>query len=517
MSDDSARLPSGQTPTSRTASASSATIRRCSSSAPTPPPERAGRAARRSDRQGEELRADAAAAAEQRRQRRYLLKALLRSPTFMTGLIIVALLGLHGALLDLHHPGPVRAGRHGVAQGRRAPPTGSAPTTSGATCSPAPWPARAPCSSSRRWRPSLALFWGSIIGLIAGFWRGLTDDVIMRLIDVLLALPIIVTSILILSLLGARASRVMILTIGILFTPVVSRTVRAAVIGEREREYVLAARLRGERSAFVMAREILPNITQPIIVEGTVRLGYAVFTAATLWRSWASACSRRRPTGASPSPRSGLPADRAVDGAVPGPRPRVPRGGGQPHHRRTGKDVLQMSSTENPQTGSTRSRRPRRQGPRGHVPPPRPPAAGAQGRHAQDRERRGLRARRRVRLRQDHPRHGGDALPRQPTAPSTTAACSSTARTSANSAKRPCASGAAARWPWSTRTRRRRSVPPCASATSSPRSSAITRAWTRRPPWRRRARASRASPSRTRTRRSSATRSSSPAASSSAS
>ena len=45
---------------------------------------------------------------------------------------------------------------------------------------------------------------------------------------------------------------------------------------------MLAARLRGERSAFVMAREILPNITQPIIVEGTVRLGYAVFTAATL-------------------------------------------------------------------------------------------------------------------------------------------------------------------------------------------------------------------------------------------
>jgi peptide/nickel transport system permease protein len=127
----------------------------------------------------------------------------------------------------------------------------------------------------------LALLWGSIIGLIAGFWRGLTDDIIMRLIDVLLALPIIVTSILILSLLG-QGIAVMIITIGVLFTPVVSRTVRAAVIGEREREYVLAARLRGERSAFVMAREIMPNITQPIIVEGTVRLGYAVFTAATL-------------------------------------------------------------------------------------------------------------------------------------------------------------------------------------------------------------------------------------------
>ncbi|MBN2205628.1 MAG: ABC transporter permease [Thermoleophilia bacterium] len=127
----------------------------------------------------------------------------------------------------------------------------------------------------------LALLWGSIVGLVSGFYRGITDEIIMRLVDVLLALPIIITSILILSLLG-RGMAIIIITIGALFTPPVSRTVRSAVIGEREREYVMAARLRGERSAFVMAREILPNIKEPIIVEGTIRLGYAVFTAATL-------------------------------------------------------------------------------------------------------------------------------------------------------------------------------------------------------------------------------------------
>ena len=127
----------------------------------------------------------------------------------------------------------------------------------------------------------LALLWGGIIGLVAGFYRGLRDDIIMRIVDAFLALPVIITSILIISLLG-KSLFIIILTIGALFTPVVSRTIRSAVIGEREREYVMAARLRGERSAFVMAREILPNITQPIIVEGTVRLGYAVFTAATL-------------------------------------------------------------------------------------------------------------------------------------------------------------------------------------------------------------------------------------------
>jgi peptide/nickel transport system permease protein len=231
-------------------------------------------------RQEEVLEADAAAAAEQRRQRRFLVTALLRSPTFMIGLIIV-LFWVFMALFSTHLTKDPYAQN---ALESLKPPSGAhwfgtddlgrdvfARTMAGARTVLI----IAPIATL------LALLWGSVIGLTAGFWRGLTDDIIMRLIDVLLALPIIVTSILILSLLG-QGLAVMVITIGVLFTPVVSRTVRAAVIGEREREYVLAARLRGERSAFVMAREILPNITQPLIVEGTVRLGYAVFTAATL-------------------------------------------------------------------------------------------------------------------------------------------------------------------------------------------------------------------------------------------
>jgi peptide/nickel transport system permease protein len=232
------------------------------------------------ERREQELNADAAAAAEQKRQRRYLVRALLRSPTFMVGLIMVlfwVLMALFSTLITQdpyaqdalnslkapsasHWFGTDDLGRDVLAR-----------TTAGARTVLI----IAPLATL------LALLWGGIIGLIAGFWRGITDEIIMRLIDVLLALPIIVTSILVLSLLG-QGLAVMIITIGALFTPVVSRTVRAAVIGEREREYVMAARLRGERSTFVMAREILPNITQPIIVEGTVRLGYAVFTAATL-------------------------------------------------------------------------------------------------------------------------------------------------------------------------------------------------------------------------------------------
>ena len=70
--------------------------------------------------------------------------------------------------------------------------------------------------------------------------------------------------------------------IGVVFTPIVARTVRAAVLGERELDYVQAARLRGERAPFIMFREILPNVIGPIVVEATVRLGYAIFAVAGL-------------------------------------------------------------------------------------------------------------------------------------------------------------------------------------------------------------------------------------------
>jgi peptide/nickel transport system permease protein len=227
-----------------------------------------------------ELQADVAAALEQRRQRRYLALALLRSPTFVIGVLIVLFWVVMGVFSTAFTQSPALPHPFAILQS----PSGShwfgtddlgrdvfARTMAGARTVLI----IAPLATI------LALLWGGMVGLTAGFYRGLTDDVMMRVVDAFLALPIIITAILIISLLG-RSYAILILVIGALFTPVISRTIRSAVIGEREREYVMAARLRGERSAFVMAREILPNITQPIIVEGTVRLGYAVFTVATL-------------------------------------------------------------------------------------------------------------------------------------------------------------------------------------------------------------------------------------------
>jgi peptide/nickel transport system permease protein len=127
----------------------------------------------------------------------------------------------------------------------------------------------------------LSVLGGVTIGLVAGYTRGLLDDVLMRLVDAVMSLPVIIPATLVLALVGRTLLNVTVV-IALLFSPLVARTVRSAVLVEREREYVDAARLRGDRSAYIMLFEILPNVAAPILVEATVRLGYAVFTAGTL-------------------------------------------------------------------------------------------------------------------------------------------------------------------------------------------------------------------------------------------
>jgi peptide/nickel transport system permease protein len=128
---------------------------------------------------------------------------------------------------------------------------------------------------------ALGMLGGIAVGLVTGYYRGRVDDVIMRIVDALLAFPLIIIAVLVLSVLGPSKVNV-ILVIGVVFTPIVARTVRSAVLSEREREYVAAARLRGESGLYIMISEILPNILSPIAVEATIRLGYAIFTSATL-------------------------------------------------------------------------------------------------------------------------------------------------------------------------------------------------------------------------------------------
>jgi peptide/nickel transport system permease protein len=122
---------------------------------------------------------------------------------------------------------------------------------------------------------------GTAVGLVCGYYRGLVDEVIMRIVDAVLAIPVIITALLAVVALGP-SRRTLILIIGFLFTPIIAKTVRAAVLGEAQLEYVQAARLRNERAPYVLFAEILPNVMGPVIVEFTVRLGYAIFAVATL-------------------------------------------------------------------------------------------------------------------------------------------------------------------------------------------------------------------------------------------
>lgn len=122
---------------------------------------------------------------------------------------------------------------------------------------------------------------GTAIGLVTGYFGGAVDAIVGRLLEVMLSLPLIIVALLVLVALGPSTPTVVVV-VGLVFAPLVARTVRAAVLAERNLDYVASAAVRGEGAVHIMAAEILPNILPPIIVEGTVRLGYAIFTIASL-------------------------------------------------------------------------------------------------------------------------------------------------------------------------------------------------------------------------------------------
>jgi peptide/nickel transport system permease protein len=127
----------------------------------------------------------------------------------------------------------------------------------------------------------LSTIFGTALGLVMGYFRGFIDESIARVLEAFLALPLVVLALTAITAIGA-SNLVIILVIALVFTPLIARTVRTSVLLERELDYVAAARLRGEKAPYIMFVEILPNVMSPILVEFTVRIGYAVFAIATL-------------------------------------------------------------------------------------------------------------------------------------------------------------------------------------------------------------------------------------------
>jgi peptide/nickel transport system permease protein len=127
----------------------------------------------------------------------------------------------------------------------------------------------------------LSTMLGTGLGLAMGYFGGWIDEVLSRIVEAVLALPTVIVALLALTSLGASMPTVL-LVIGFTFAPIIARTVRASVLAERGLDYVAAAELRRENPLYIMFGEILPNVIPPILVEATVRLGYAIFTVATL-------------------------------------------------------------------------------------------------------------------------------------------------------------------------------------------------------------------------------------------
>jgi peptide/nickel transport system permease protein len=121
----------------------------------------------------------------------------------------------------------------------------------------------------------LALALGTLIGLIAAYNRGKLDDVLMRMMDVILALPQIIAALVVLSMFGATTA-VIVLTVGISTTPRIARVVRGAAVSVVERDFVAAAESLGESRTRILLSELLPNVTAPLLVEANLRLSFSI-------------------------------------------------------------------------------------------------------------------------------------------------------------------------------------------------------------------------------------------------
>ncbi len=119
------------------------------------------------------------------------------------------------------------------------------------------------------------------LGLVSGYVGGVLDTLIMRGCDILMSFPTLLIYILIITSFGPSAL-IVVISLSLGSIPPITRIVRSLVLDVRTKDYVSAARLRGERRRYILLREILPNVSGPIIVDSCIRVGYAIMGIGTL-------------------------------------------------------------------------------------------------------------------------------------------------------------------------------------------------------------------------------------------
>jgi peptide/nickel transport system permease protein len=122
---------------------------------------------------------------------------------------------------------------------------------------------------------------GALLGLCAGYYRGILDLLVTRVCDIVLSFPVIILYMIVLAMFGSSALNI-ILVITLTKAPIIARIVRGLTLELREREYVAAAKMRGESGLRIMLTEILPNARGPLVVEMCLRLGYTTITIGVL-------------------------------------------------------------------------------------------------------------------------------------------------------------------------------------------------------------------------------------------
>lgn len=128
---------------------------------------------------------------------------------------------------------------------------------------------------------ALACSLGTVLGMIAGYAGGLSDNIIMRVMDLFFAFPAILLALAVVTALGPGPANTS-LAIAIVYTPIFARVARGPVLATTEMEFVEAARSIGSGHVRILRRHVLPNITAPILVQVTLALSWAMLTAAGL-------------------------------------------------------------------------------------------------------------------------------------------------------------------------------------------------------------------------------------------
>ncbi len=127
----------------------------------------------------------------------------------------------------------------------------------------------------------IAVLVGTAVGLGAAYRGGWAEELTFRFFDTLLAIPALLLALLLLGSLGPSRFSVL-AVIAVAYTPIVARVVRSVVLRTKTRDYVLAARMQGERTLFILSREILPSVLPSLAVEAALRFSYAIFLIASL-------------------------------------------------------------------------------------------------------------------------------------------------------------------------------------------------------------------------------------------